>query len=316
MRQFHKAGVALLAGLTALGCGAAALADNPAPQSETQPPAAAEPQGAQAPQAKPENKPESKQDEKHKALGAGVGAQSACGGQGGQGFTMGPLDTSAVSPPQGYGAGIGGSGEVNEPGRPGSAPIPQYWLADASLFVANAANTAQTLANEQTLGVQSPSVLGNQAQFLIAASDRALSSLGALETNAESTNPRAVADIRAAMDQVTAAKAQAQQALDAANGGTLGPNHQATIRSAYDHLQAAEREMSTVGRTYGAQGYVLASACNFRGGRGLGAGIGAKPATVTHKAPEKGVEPSEKAAPPAEKAAPPAEKAPPPPTSE
>ena len=288
MRHFTKAGVALLAGLAALGCGAAALADspaNPTPQHETQTPGA-EPQGAQPPQQ------QGKQEEKQKA----PGAQAACGGQS---FVLGPLDTGAMSPTQGYGAGIGPS-EAAEPGRPGAstpAPIPQYWLADASLFVANAANTAQTLANEQALGVQSPSVLGNQAQFLLASTDRALSSLGALETNAEATNPRAVADIRAAMDHLVAAKGQAQQALDAANGGTIGPNHQATIRSAYDHLQTAERDMAAVGRNYGAPGFVLASACNFRGGRALGAGIGAKAAPAPPKAPEKAGEPAEKGAP-------------------
>ncbi len=176
------------------------------------------------------------------------------------------------------------------------APVPQYWLADASLFVANAGNAAQTLANEQTLGVQAPSVLGNQAQFLLASTDRALSSLAALEAHAEATNPRAVPEIRAAIDQLTAAKGQAQQTLDAASAGTLGPTGQGTIRSTYEHLQAAAREMGAVGRTYGAQGFTLASACNFRGGRGLGMGIGGKaapggtpkaaPETHDQKAPE------------------------------
>ena len=91
----------------------------------------------------------------------------------------------------------------------------------------------------------------------------------------------------AAMDQLVAAKGEAQQARDAATGGTLGPNHQSTIRSTYEHLQSAEREMAGVGRHYGAPGFVLASACNYKGGRALGAGIGGKAAPATPKAPEK-----------------------------
>ena len=37
------------------------------------------------------------------------------------------------------------------------------------VWTVSAGNAAQTLANEQTLGVQAPSVLGNQAQFLLGA---------------------------------------------------------------------------------------------------------------------------------------------------
>jgi hypothetical protein len=205
-------------------------------------------------------------------------------------FILGPLDTSGagVSPSsQGYGAGVGPSGEqgVEQGERQGerqgthaaAAPVPQYWLADASLFVANAGNAAQTLANEQALGIQAPSVLGNQAQFLLGSIERSISSLSALQANAEATNPRVVSDIRAALDQLVAAKGQAQQAMDAANAGALGPKQQAAIRSTYEHLQAAERDMGAVGRGFGIQGYTLASTCGFRGGQhGFGAGIGGK----------------------------------------
>ena len=196
---------------------------------------------------------------------------------------------------QGYGAGVGPGGEESpegvEPGKPGAsspAPVPQYWLADASLFVANATNAAQTLANEQALGVQAPSVLGNQAQFLLASTDRALSSLKALRASAEITHPRALPDIRGAMDELTAAKGQAKQALDAANEGTLGPGHEGAIRSTYEHLQAAERNVQGAGRMFGAPGFTLSSVCAFRGGRAMGAGIGGgKGAPADPPAPEK-----------------------------
>ncbi len=293
MRHFQKAGVAALAAFAGLALAGTA----PAKEPEGTPPQTEPPQrepgmqeqkpGSRAPQG---TAPEygGPQEGKPKAFGAGIG---------GAPFVLGPLETSggACGAGQAYGAGVGPSGEpevaASTEQEHGAAPVPQYWLADASLFAANASNAAQTLANEQSLGVQAPSVLGNQAQFLLAATERAITSLTALKANAEATNPRAVADIRAAMDQLTAAKGQAKQALDAANGGTFGPGHQATIRSTYDHLQAAERQLAAVGRTYGTPGFTLVISRGFVApGRGMGAGIGggakgeAKP--PEHKSPE------------------------------
>jgi hypothetical protein len=306
MRQFHKAGVALLAGLAGIGLGAGALAQGQ-PQGQPQIQGVApEQRGMAAPQAEKQGEKARSEEQqgKQKGLGAGVSGQNEATG----GFVLGPLEGGAMGVGQGYGAGIGEVGELGKPSAAQPAPVPHYWLADASLFVANAGNAAQTLANEQTLGVQAPSVLGNQAQFLLAATDRAISSLQALQANAEASNPKAVPEIRAAMEQLHAAKGQAQQVLDAANSGTLGPSQQSNIRSSYEHLQNAEREIGTVGRTYGAQGYTLASGCTFRG-RGMGAGIGGKPG-VAPKAPEKGAQPpekeKEKAPPPPEKGGPPA----------
>jgi len=296
MRHIQKAGVTLLAGLAGLALSGLAAAKEP----DTAPPQGEPPQREQGASERSQN-PRSQQggqqgmapdygtahEGKQKGLGAGIG--------GGSQFVLGPLDTAGAAcggMGQGYGAGVGPSGETGVTGATeqgkGSAPVPQYWLADASLFVANAGNAAQTLANEQNLGVQAPSVLGNQAQFLLAATDRAISSLTALQANAEATNPRAVAEIRAAMDQLTAAKGQAQQALDAANAGTFGPNQQATIRSTYEHLQAAEKQMAGVGRTYGTPGFTLVISRGFvPTGRGMGAGIGgAKAPSGEHKAPE------------------------------
>ena len=295
MRQFHKAGVALLAGLAGLALGGVAQADNApgAPQADTQ--ADTQKSAQHSPEGKPEAKKGAKPESKPKALGAGIGGQES----GAATFVLGPLDTAegckGAGMSQGYGAGVGPGGEESpegvEPGKPGAsapAPVPQYWLADASLFVANASNAAQTLANEQTLGVQAPSVLGNQAQFLLASTDRAISSLKALRASAEVTHPRALADIRGAMNELMAAKAQAKQALDAANEGTLGPGDEGALRSTYEHLQAAERDVQGAGRAIGAPGFTLASVCAFRGGRAMGAGIGGgKGAPATTPAPEK-----------------------------
>ncbi len=290
MRHFQKAGIGLLAGLAGLALGATAAAKDPEGAPATEPPreqgAEEHPQQTKAQQGGQEGTKEegTKEEGKQKGFGAGVGAL----------FVLGPLESGVAcgGMSQGYGAGVGPSGEQGgaEPGRAvAPAAVPQYWLADASLFVANAGNAAQTLANEQALGVQAPSVLGNQAQFLLAATDRAISSLTALEANAEATNPRAAAEIRATMDQLHAAKGQAKQALDAANGGTFGPTHLASIRSTYEHLQAAERQLAGVGRAYGAPGFTITIARGFiPTGRGMGVGIGAggKGPSCETKAPE------------------------------
>jgi hypothetical protein len=298
MRHFQKAGVALLAGLAGLvlsGVAAAANDTKSAPQAEPpqhpqgtqeRQPGAGAVQGGQQGTAPEYAGP---QEGKPKGFGAGIGGMT---------FILGPLEAGGTCPgsatSQGYGAGVGPSGETEsatEQGRTGAAaaPVPQYWLADASLFVANAGNAAQALANEQSLGVQAPSVLGNQAQFLLAATDRAMSSLQALQANAEATNPHAVPDIKAAMDELNAAKGQAKQALEAATSGTFGPSHQANIRSTYEHLQAADRELAGVGRAYGTPGFTIAMTRGFvPTGRGMGVGIGGggKAAPGTTKAPE------------------------------
>lgn len=145
-----------------------------------------------------------------------------------------------------------------------SAPVPQYWIADASLFIVNAANTAAVLYKEQGLSVQEPMILGNQAEFLVEATDRALSSLEELLSNAEATNPDAVPSIRIAMAELTAAKAQAQAVADAANNGELGPTYVVTVRSALDHLKAAEDAMGDIAKDYRAGDLAISSGRGFK----------------------------------------------------
>ena len=117
-----------------------------------------------------------------------------------QGHIQGQKDKGSG---QSYGAGVGGDQQqqqMDQQGRSGQqqqganaiAPIPQYWVADAALFIGNAANTAHVIDLERGLNVPSPAVLGNQASFLLAATNRALTSLMALQQHAEATNPKAV----------------------------------------------------------------------------------------------------------------------------
>lgn len=170
---------------------------------------------------------------------------------------------------QGFGAGV--PGQQQQSASIGVA-APQFWIADAALFIGNAANTAHVLTQEQGLNAQAPQVLGNQAQFLVAAVNRALTSLIALQQSAESANPGAVPEIRGAVANLVAAQAQAGQVADAANAGIAGPTLDTTLRATMAHLTAAERSMASVGRAYGAPQLALAGTCPTRA---FGAGLGA-----------------------------------------
>jgi hypothetical protein len=175
----------------------------------------------------------------------------------------------------GYGAAGGAGGEAGGPTPPAPvAPIPQFWLADASMFIGSAANAAHTLSLEESLNVQAPQVLGNQAQFLIATTNRALSSLEQLQQNAEATNPSAVPGIRVAIGQLVAAKAQAAQAAASVREGVLGPPFLTTVRSSLGHLAAAERELTHIGRAYSVPQFATAGVCSAGRAFAYGAGVG------------------------------------------
>jgi hypothetical protein len=169
-------------------------------------------------------------------------------------------------------------GQQGQQGQPGIYPMaqqgpgtPQHWIADAALFIGNASNTANVLGMEQQLDVASPQVLGNQAQFLLAATNRALSSLLALQQSAEGGKPGTVNDIRSAVGHLVAAQAQAAQVADAASAGIHGPAFDTTVRSAQNHLTAASRALLPIGRAYGATQLAMSGSCPMRA---FGAGLG------------------------------------------
>jgi uncharacterized protein YbjQ (UPF0145 family) len=155
-----------------------------------------------------------------------------------------------------------------------AAPIPQFWLADAAMFIGSAANAAHVLSLEESLNVQAPQVLGNQAQFLLATTNRALSSMEQLQQNAEAMNPNAVPGIRVAIGQLVAARAQAVQAAVAVRDGVLGPTFMTTIRSSLGRGEVAEREMSVIGRAYSVPQFAAASVCSAGRAFAYGAGLG------------------------------------------
>jgi hypothetical protein len=194
-------------------------------------------------------------------------------------------------------------GQQGQQGQPGIYPMaqqgpgtPQHWIADAALFIGNASNTANVLGMEQQLDVASPQVLGNQAQFLLAATNRALSSLLALQQSAEGGKPGTVNDIRSAVGHLVAAQAQAAQVADAANAGIHGPAFDTTVRSAQNHLTAASRALLPIGRAYGATQLAMSGSCPMRA---FGAGLGGQRARPVKPANPDTTKPDTTPAPPA-----------------
>jgi hypothetical protein len=262
----------LIAAAAVLGLGSTALADDPGKKDTS-----SERQGPQ--QAMPYEEPQQqkgqqRQQGSQKSLGAGIG-EAACG-----------CNESVLAPLEGgtgMGAGVGQMPEQGaEPTEPSKSekvsktPTAPNWFADASLFIANAGNAAQTIANEGAAGAQAPSVLGNHAQFMLESIDRAYSSLSSLQSHAQVANPRASADLKAAIDQLQAARGQAQQALQTANAGQVGPGHEASVRSTYEHLQAAEKNLGIAAHAFGFQTAMLPSTCGFHAGKAFGAGVSGK----------------------------------------
>jgi hypothetical protein len=157
---------------------------------------------------------------------------------------------------------------------PIAAPVPQYWLADATLFIGSAANAAHVLGVEEGMNLQAPQVLGDQTAFLLAATSRALASLMQLQQHAQSQDPSAVPSLRTAVGQLIAARASATQAADAVNAGILGPTFTTNVRAVQGHLAAAEREMQNAGRAFGAQQLAASGVCSANRGAAFGAGVG------------------------------------------
>jgi hypothetical protein len=191
-----------------------------------------------------------------------------------------------AGPEQGEPVGSNDSTQVQGTGI--NAPIPQYWLADAALFTGNAANAANVLALEHNLSVPAPALLGNQAQFLVSSTNRALASLKALQQSAETTKPSAVPQIREAVGQIMAAQGAATQVADAASSGVVGPAFEATTRAASQHLAAAEKSIAGIGRSYNAPALASAGSCPMRGafGAGLGPSRKAPPQSTPPSAPQ------------------------------
>ncbi len=147
-----------------------------------------------------------------------------------------------------------------------TAAVPQYWVADAAIFISNGFNTAAVMNAEGQLNVQAPNILSSQAQYMVRCSERALQDMGALQQNSLETNPAALPAIRYIIGQLQAARAQAEMAAQTTSEGQLGPTYEATVQSAMSHFATALQALSSVGQAYGAP--QLASLPPFGGQQG------------------------------------------------
>lgn len=160
-----------------------------------------------------------------------------------------------------------------------SAPVPQYWAGDADIFIHSAANTAAVMRREAGLKVQSSSILGNQAEYMLESINRARADLTALERNGNRTNPRAIPAIRSGIAQLNAAEAQARSLTRAARSGRIGPTFAVTSQSAWSHLRGAEKDMWNIASAYpmgAAAGHRSAGSANWGGNGGGGNGGGGR----------------------------------------
>lgn len=135
-----------------------------------------------------------------------------------------------------------------------SSAVPQYQIANAEIYIRTAVETAAVLDDVQRLSIQDVQVIGEQAEFLVIAIERALDSLAALEENAQDTNPDAILPIREAMASLVAARAQARTVLDLAEVGEMGPTYSVNLREARNHLRDAESLLRDISREYSVRG--------------------------------------------------------------
>jgi hypothetical protein len=152
-----------------------------------------------------------------------------------------------------------------------SAPVPQYWITDASIFIQTAMNMVQGMLVEAQLNVIDPAVTGNQARFTTNSIGRAQSDLNDLLQNALDANPSAVAPLVNSIAYLTAASAQAHRASQVSNTGQLGPTYKVTLRSALNFLNEVSGELQTVATNYDATQYLVSTNAGGSGGAG-GAG--------------------------------------------
>lgn len=173
-------------------------------------------------------------------LGAGWGA-AGIGGAGGAGHVGR------------FGMGLGGAGLEGAGVGADVVRDPPYWLAEASLLTANAANTAATIAKQEPYATRAPRVLEYETQVLNADLHRVLYSLEAIQQIAAGTNPATLPALREAIGKVAAAQADAAHLARMVEGGQLNASFVPTTKSAATHLREAERLISNITEDLGAQ---------------------------------------------------------------
>ncbi len=136
------------------------------------------------------------------------------------------------------------------------APTPEYWVADASIFLHSAVTTAEILEQEASLEQHSGEILGNQAQFLHSSISRAINSLETLQADARESNPQAVSSIDRALTQLQAANQSAQQIVQASQGELLGEQFSNNVQQLSQSLQDALQSLNQVATAYNATQFI------------------------------------------------------------
>jgi hypothetical protein len=157
-------------------------------------------------------------------------------------------------------------------------------LSDAEIFIAAARAAAEQMSQEGRFSVQSPPVMANQSQFLVNSIGRAIQDLQAAANSAQRTNPKAAPAIRSAIAQLAAAQTQANEVLQFASSGQLGPASHTALLSAVGHLDNAAVRSQAAARAYaGAAG--TATAAGAAGAAGMPGA--AMPCGCGHRASER-----------------------------
>jgi hypothetical protein len=134
-----------------------------------------------------------------------------------------------------------------------SAPSAEYWVADAALFVRSAANAAEIMQNYPQLDTISAEVIGDQAQFLTGAIDRARQDLQQLQSQAQTQMPQALAPIEQSLSQLELSYQQAQSLSQSAMAGELDTSLAQTIAQTRSALDGAQQSLDEVARAMGAE---------------------------------------------------------------
>lgn len=134
---------------------------------------------------------------------------------------------------------------------------PQSWISDASIFIRNALTTAHGLNAEQTLQVQTPQVLGEQATYLSASTDRAIRDLRALLGIARARKPGAAPAIQTTLQSLESARSSAQAIISHAASGVLAPGNPAIIQATLAKLEQASTNLNAVILAYHLPSFVM-----------------------------------------------------------
>ncbi len=141
-----------------------------------------------------------------------------------------------------------------------AAPTPQYWVADASLFVQNARTAADIISKEANLDTVAPEAIANQARYLESSISRAINDMNALHEDAAEMNQEASDAIEQTLQNLESANQQVAEILQTAQTGDMGPTFTEMISSTVQTLEQAAGSLDQVARAYNAREFSTSGA--------------------------------------------------------